>query len=107
MHAGIVAASGMPIRAARSARPRPHLLPYFAAPRLPGSPAPKLPGSQAPRLLSSCNGADDEERLGARHDGVGQRSIERAVGQILLAGDKADERTTFAGGVVAERALQR
>ena len=67
-----------------------------------GPPIPE-PGS---RLLSPRHGADDEEGLGSSDDGLGQCSIRRLVGKILLAGEVPDERTATFGDVIADRSAK-
>src|SRR5580704_3251448 len=42
--------------------------------------------------LTAGHGADDEVRLGAGGDGWRERIVGRLVGQVLLAGEKTDER---------------
>src|SRR5882672_6830705 len=56
--------------------------------------------------LSSRDRSDDNKRLFSRRDRVGKRSLGRFVGQILLAGEEAQEGATLLRVVVADRAAQ-
>src|SRR5437773_3397892 len=56
--------------------------------------------------LAAGHGPDDQERLGARRDGVGQRGVRRLVGEILLAGEEPHERPALLRDVVADRPAQ-
>ena len=49
------------------------------------------------------NGPDDEKRLRARRNGVGQWGVWRLVGQILLAVEEAQEQSALVRDVVADR----
>jgi hypothetical protein len=50
------------------------------------------------------NDPHDEKELHPRRDSVGQWSVWRLMGQILLAGEEPDERSAFLRDVVADRA---
>src|SRR5690348_306409 len=52
------------------------------------------------------DGADDIKRLGAFDDGLGQRRVGRIVGDVLLAGEKSQERAALLRGVVANRSAE-
>src|SRR5688572_8905715 len=56
--------------------------------------------------LAAGHGPDDQERLGAGRDRVGQRGVRRLVGQVLLAGEEPHERSPLVGHVVADRPAQ-
>src|SRR4051812_16180224 len=56
--------------------------------------------------LTAGDRADDEERFGARRDGVGQRVVGRVVREVFLAGEEPQHRATLPGYVVADRALE-
>ena len=56
--------------------------------------------------LTSRDSADDQERLRARRDRVGQRGVRKFVGQILRAGKEPDERSALLRDVVADRPAQ-
>jgi hypothetical protein len=45
--------------------------------------------------LSACNRPDDEERLFARNDCFGQRSVRRFVSEIFLTGKKPKKRAAL------------
>ena len=49
---------------------------------------------------------DDQKRLRARRDRVGQRRVRRLVRQILLAGEEPHERPALLRDVIADRAAQ-
>ena len=55
------------------------------------------PGSGWPTRteLAAGHGADDQVRLGAGRDGLGQRGVRLVVRQVLLAGEEPDERAAF------------
>ena len=55
---------------------------------------------------TSGNGPDDDKRLRSGRDRVGQWSIGRFVGQILLAGEEAQERPALPRDLVADRTAQ-
>ena len=46
----------------------------------------------SPGALPAGHGADDQERLVAHHDRIGERGVRRLVRQIPLAGEEAHER---------------
>src|ERR1051326_2902379 len=46
--------------------------------------------------LAAGHRAHDQERLGARGDGAGQRGVGRIVREVLLAGEEPDERAAAA-----------
>ncbi len=52
------------------------------------------------------DGADDEEGLGSGDDLLGQGGVERLVGEVLVAGEEAEEIAAFFGGMVADGAAQ-
>src|SRR6267378_1510951 len=56
--------------------------------------------------LAASHGPDDQQRLGARRDRVGERGIRRLVGQIRLAGEQPHERPALLRDVVADRPAQ-
>src|SRR6516165_3145029 len=57
-------------------------------------------------ILAAGDGADDEEGLCSRCDGIGQRSVWRFVGKILLAGEEPDKCSPLVRDVVADRAAE-
>src|SRR4051812_46185452 len=67
-------------------------------------------GSSGPILMDSIspprNRPDYVERFLAAGDGVGQRRIRRVVGEVLLAGEEAQEGAALLGDVVADRPPQ-
>src|SRR5947209_11628322 len=56
--------------------------------------------------LAAGNGPDDDKRLLPRRDRVGQWGVRRLMGQVLLAGEEAQERTALLRNVVADGAAQ-
>src|SRR6266403_1183394 len=62
--------------------------------------------SSPPQKLPSRNGADNDKRLLPRRHRVGQRGIWRLMGQILLAGEEAQERPALLRNLVADRPAQ-
>src|SRR5258705_2472567 len=72
------------------------------ASRIPDSPAPP----PAFRALATGHRPDDQVRLRARRDRVGERGVGRLVGQVLLAGEEAEERPALLREVVADRPAQ-
>ena len=58
------------------------------------------------RPLTTGNSPYDQKRFHARRDRLGQRSIRRFMGQILLASEESQERPPFARDVVADRPAQ-
>jgi len=72
-------------------------------PRGPGGPA---SAGQFRAELAAGHRADDQVRLGAGRDGLGQRGVRLLVRQVLLAGKEPDERAAFSGPLVADGAAQ-
>src|SRR5205814_5887751 len=72
--------------------------------------ASRKPRAKKPRAESrksaAGHGADDQIRLRAGSDRVRQRRIGRIVGEILLAGEKADKRPALQRHVIADRSAQ-
>jgi len=58
------------------------------------------------RRLAAGNGSDDDNRLFPGCDRIGQRSVWRFVGQILLAGEEAQERPAVKRDLVANGSAQ-
>lgn len=56
--------------------------------------------------LAAGYGSDDEEGLCGGEDGLGQGLVGRVVGEVLLAGEEADEGSAIAGGLIAESAAE-
>src|SRR5437588_7444032 len=56
--------------------------------------------------LAPGNGPDNDKRFLARRDRVGQWGIRRLMGQILLAGEEAQERPALLRDLVADRPAQ-
>ncbi len=56
--------------------------------------------------LPAGNSPNDDEGLGPRRDDLWQRGIGRFVGQILLTGEEAQERTALLRDLVADRTAQ-
>jgi len=56
--------------------------------------------------LPAGDGPDDDERLLPGRDGVGERSVGRFVGEILFAGEEAQERPALLRDLVADGAAQ-
>ena len=56
--------------------------------------------------LAPGDGPNDNERLLPRHDRIGQWSIRRLMGQILLAGEETQERPALLRDLVADRPAQ-
>ena len=56
--------------------------------------------------LTAGDGSEDQEGLGSRGDGVGQRGVGLLVRQILAAGEEAQERAALLRDVIADRAAQ-
>src|SRR5690348_17802703 len=52
------------------------------------------------------DGADDIKRLGAFDHWLRQRRVGRIVGDVLLAGEKSQERAALLRGVVANRSAE-
>jgi len=67
---------------------------------------PQLSGLHAAAKLTARNGTYDEKGLRSRGNGLGERSIRRFVGEILLASEEAQERSALLGDLVADRAAQ-
>ena len=61
-----------------------------------------LSRAQPGQLLAARNGPDNDQRLFPRCDRVRQGSVCRLVGQILLAGKKAQERSALARNLIAD-----
>ena|ERR1700674_186304 len=57
-------------------------------------------------MLAAGNGTDNEEWFGTRRDGVRQWGVGRLVREIVLASEKAQERTTLSGGVITDGPAQ-
>jgi hypothetical protein len=56
--------------------------------------------------LASSDRPDDEKRFGPGGNRVGQSGVWRFVRQILLAGEKAQERSALLGYLVADGSAQ-
>jgi hypothetical protein len=56
--------------------------------------------------LAPGNGPDNDKRLLPRRYRVGQRSIRRLMGQILLAGEESQERTALLRDLLSDRPAQ-
>ena len=63
-------------------------------------------GISSVEFLSPGHRADDQKGLGAVRHGIGQGCLRWFVGQILLAGEEADEGTATEGYVVADGSAQ-
>src|SRR5271170_2642323 len=64
------------------------------------------PGASAPAPLPSGNCADDEERFCARSYRRRQRRVRWVEREVLLAGEKAQERTALEGHVIPDGPAQ-
>ena len=60
----------------------------------------------AERRSAPGDGAEDDERLGALGDGGGEGGVRGVVGEVLGAGEEADEGSALVGHVVADRAAE-
>jgi hypothetical protein len=58
------------------------------------------------KRLASSHGAEDDERFGAGGDGVGEGSIGGIVGEVLFAGEEADEGAALLRDVIANGSAQ-
>lgn len=56
--------------------------------------------------LAPSNRTDDKKGFGTLCHGFGERVIRREVGELLIAGEEADEGATEFAGVVTHGALQ-
>ena len=57
-------------------------------------------------LLATGDGTNDDERLPPGGDGLGKWRIRRLVGEILFAGEEAEESATLERRVLADRPAQ-
>src|SRR6185503_20124784 len=62
------------------------------------------PVAAATAVLASRGSPHDQERLDTAHHRLGQRRVGRLVGQVLLAGEEAEERAAAAAVVAADGA---
>ena len=73
-------------------------------------PGTREPGTRNPepgtRSLAARHRADDQERLRTGRHRIGQRSVGRLVGQVLLAREEAHERPALLRDVIADRPAQ-
>ena len=56
--------------------------------------------------LAPGNGPDNDKRFLPGRDCIGQKGVRGLVGQILLAGEEAQERPTLLRDLIADRAAQ-
>lgn len=59
------------------------------------------------RRLPSSNRSDYQKLFLALRDDAGKRRVQRIVGQVLLAGEEANEGTPLACGIIAQRTAER
>src|SRR5579863_2776795 len=71
----------------------------------PSPPAPPPPGGRG-AALAAGDGSNNQKRLGAFGHRLGQRGVRRLMGQVLLAGEEAQERPALEGDVIADRPPQ-
>jgi hypothetical protein len=57
-------------------------------------------------MLTAGNGPYDQQGFRAGGDGVGELGVGQVVGEVLFAGEEADERAALLGDVVADCAAE-